>query len=167
MVRRALIKTYSNLQPVILGCHRRSPNLRHTLVHFRGFLRAAHSAKCFRLARQQANQHRTACSVLLLKHDQQALVARCGLRGLIPVIVQAAQSREGGRHPDIVLSIKRFVDPYGRVLQSSEMFQSAVLTEDVRFLKVRTVYSRIGDTVGWLSVAFVAAALLATLGKVK
>jgi apolipoprotein N-acyltransferase len=59
--------------------------------------------------------------------------------------------------------ISGFVDPYGRVLQSSEMFQSAVLTEDVRFLKIRTVYSRIGDLVGWLSVAFSAAALLATL----
>src|ERR1700741_4745231 len=112
MVRSGFIKTYSNLQPVILGCHRRSPNLRHTLVHFRGFLRAAHSAKCFRLARQQANQHRTACSVLLLKHDQQALVARCGLRGLIPVIVKAAESRKRDRHSDIVLSIERLVDPH-------------------------------------------------------
>jgi len=36
------------------------------------------------------------------------------------------------------------------VLQQSEMFQSAVLTQEVRFLKVRTVYSRIGDLVGWL-----------------
>jgi apolipoprotein N-acyltransferase len=63
--------------------------------------------------------------------------------------------------------ISGFVDPYGRVLQSSEMFQSAVLTEEVRFLKGRTVYSRIGDLVGWLSVAFTGAALLATLGKVK
>src|SRR5579859_33637 len=41
--------------------------------------------------------------------------------------------------------ISGFVDPYGRVLQESEMFQSAVLMEDVRFLKVRTVYNRIGD----------------------
>jgi apolipoprotein N-acyltransferase len=63
--------------------------------------------------------------------------------------------------------ISGFVDPYGRVLQSSEMFQSAVLTQEVRFLKVRTVYSRIGDLVGWLSVAFAAAALLATFRKVK
>jgi len=58
--------------------------------------------------------------------------------------------------------ISGFVDPYGRVLQQSEMFQSAVLTQEVRFLKVRTVYSRIGDLVGWLSVAFAAAALMAT-----
>ncbi len=58
--------------------------------------------------------------------------------------------------------ISGFVDPYGRVLQQSEMFQSAVLTEQVRFLQVRTVYSRIGDLVGWLSVAFTVAALLAS-----
>jgi apolipoprotein N-acyltransferase len=63
--------------------------------------------------------------------------------------------------------ISGFVDPYGRVLQSSEMFQSAVLMEEVRFLKVRTVYSRIGDLVGWLSVAFTVAALLATRGRVQ
>ena len=43
----------------------------------------------------------------------------------------------------------------------------AVLVQDVRFLKARTVYSRIGDVAGWLSVAFTAAALLATRGKVK
>lgn len=58
--------------------------------------------------------------------------------------------------------ISGFVDPYGRVLQQSEMFQSAVLTEDVRLLKDRTIYSRIGDLVGWLSVAFTLAALLVT-----
>jgi hypothetical protein len=39
--------------------------------------------------------------------------------------------------------------------------------EDVRFIKERTVYGRIGDLVGWLSVAFTAAALLATLHRVK
>jgi apolipoprotein N-acyltransferase len=63
--------------------------------------------------------------------------------------------------------ISGFIDPYGRVLQSSEMFQSAVLMQDVRFLKVRTVYSRVGDLAGWLSVAFTAAALLAARGRVK
>jgi apolipoprotein N-acyltransferase len=63
--------------------------------------------------------------------------------------------------------VSGFVDPYGRVLQSSMMFQSAVLVEDVRFIKERTVYGRIGDLVGWLSVAFTAAALLATLHRVK
>jgi apolipoprotein N-acyltransferase len=56
--------------------------------------------------------------------------------------------------------ISGFVDPYGRVLQRSNMFESAVLVENVRFLTTRTVYSRIGDLAGWLSVALTAAALL-------
>ena len=58
--------------------------------------------------------------------------------------------------------ISGFVDPYGRVLQSSNMFQSAVMVEDLRFIKERTIYSRIGDLVGWLSVAFTLATLVAT-----
>jgi apolipoprotein N-acyltransferase len=58
--------------------------------------------------------------------------------------------------------ISGFVDPYGRVLQRSNMFQSAVMAEDVRFITDRTVYSRIGDTVGWMSVALTLAALVAT-----
>ena len=58
--------------------------------------------------------------------------------------------------------ISGFVDPYGRVLQQSNMFQSAVLAEDVRFLTARTIYSYIGDTVGWASIAVTVAALLST-----
>jgi apolipoprotein N-acyltransferase len=58
--------------------------------------------------------------------------------------------------------ISGFVDPYGRVLQHSGLFQSAVMTEDLRFLRARTIYSRIGDLVGWLSIALTAAALVAT-----
>lgn len=57
--------------------------------------------------------------------------------------------------------ISGFVDPYGRVLQRSELFQSAVMTEDLRFIRARTIYSRIGDLIGWLSVALTAAALVA------
>ncbi len=57
--------------------------------------------------------------------------------------------------------ISGFVDPYGRVLQHSGLFQSAVMTEDLRFLRARTIYSRIGDLVGWLSIALTAAALVA------
>jgi apolipoprotein N-acyltransferase len=58
--------------------------------------------------------------------------------------------------------ISGFVDPYGRVIQKSNMFESAVMVADLRFISVRTIYSRIGDLVGWLSVALTAAALLAT-----
>jgi apolipoprotein N-acyltransferase len=63
--------------------------------------------------------------------------------------------------------ISGFVDPYGRVLQRSNMFQSAVMAEDLRFISDRTIYSRIGDLVGWLSVAATLAALLLTCRKVN
>jgi apolipoprotein N-acyltransferase len=63
--------------------------------------------------------------------------------------------------------ISGFVDPYGRVLQRSNMFQSAVMAEDLRFLTGRTIYSRIGDAVGWASVALTLAALLASRRKVR
>lgn len=58
--------------------------------------------------------------------------------------------------------ISGFVDPYGRVMQRSNMFQSAVMAEDLRFLTSRTIYVRIGDVVGWASVALTLAALVAT-----
>jgi apolipoprotein N-acyltransferase len=63
--------------------------------------------------------------------------------------------------------ISGFVDPYGRVMQQSNMFQSAVLCDDLRFITTRTIYSRIGDLAGWLSVAVTLAALIATSRKVK
>jgi apolipoprotein N-acyltransferase len=63
--------------------------------------------------------------------------------------------------------ISGFVDPYGRVLQRSNMFQSAVLAEDLRFITERTIYSRTGDLLGWGSVALTAAALLAARRRVN
>lgn len=58
--------------------------------------------------------------------------------------------------------ISGFVDPYGRVLQRSNMFQSAVMAEDVRFLTGRTIYVRLGNVAGWAGVAITLAALVAT-----
>jgi apolipoprotein N-acyltransferase len=58
--------------------------------------------------------------------------------------------------------ISGFVDPYGRVLAKSRLFEQTLLVGDLRFLTGRTLYSRIGDLVAWLSCAFTAAALLAT-----
>jgi apolipoprotein N-acyltransferase len=58
--------------------------------------------------------------------------------------------------------ISGFVDPYGRVLQRSNMFQSAVMEEELRFITERTIYSRIGDLVGWVSVALTLGAIVAT-----
>jgi apolipoprotein N-acyltransferase len=58
--------------------------------------------------------------------------------------------------------VSGFVDPYGRVLEKSPLFEPAVLVQDLRFLQYRTVYSRTGDLIAWLSLAFVLAMLLAS-----
>ena len=55
------------------------------------------------------------------------------------------------------------VDPYGRVLATTPLFEPAALTVDVRLLTGRTIYSRTGDVVvyaslliaGWLVVGVV------------
>jgi apolipoprotein N-acyltransferase len=57
--------------------------------------------------------------------------------------------------------ISGFVDPYGRILQKTDLFHPAVLVEDLRFIKSRTIYSRTGDVIAWLSLAITAAAVLA------
>ncbi len=61
--------------------------------------------------------------------------------------------------------ISGFVDPYGRVLEKSALFEQDVLVADVRFLQSQTIYGRFGDLVAWLSLAFTAAALLASRSK--
>ena len=57
------------------------------------------------------------------------------------------------------------VDPYGRVLLATPLFQPMALTVDVRLLDDQTVYSRIGDLVAWLSAAFSGLVLLFTIGS--
>ncbi|HEV3484793.1 MAG TPA: nitrilase-related carbon-nitrogen hydrolase, partial [Vicinamibacterales bacterium] len=57
--------------------------------------------------------------------------------------------------------ISGFVDPYGRVLEKSGLFEQRTMIADLRFLTTRTIYSRIGDVVAWLSLAVTLAALLA------
>jgi apolipoprotein N-acyltransferase len=54
------------------------------------------------------------------------------------------------------------VDPYGRVLAHSPLFQPLALVVDVRLLTDRTIYSRTGDVVVWLSLAATALFLLTT-----
>jgi apolipoprotein N-acyltransferase len=64
--------------------------------------------------------------------------------------------------------VSGFVDPYGRVLQKSGLFSQAMLIGELRFLKHRTIYSRTGDAIAWLSLAITVAAVLATVRtKVK
>ena len=58
--------------------------------------------------------------------------------------------------------ISGIVDPYGHVLAQSELFETTVLTGQVRLLSDLTVYARIGDLFGYMCLALTAAALLAT-----
>jgi apolipoprotein N-acyltransferase len=53
------------------------------------------------------------------------------------------------------------VDPYGRVVEKSAIFEQAGMVVDVRFLKGRTVYSRIGDVAAYASLAVTVLALAA------
>ena len=57
--------------------------------------------------------------------------------------------------------ISGFVDPYGRLISKTPLFEQAVVVQDLRFLTDRTIYNRIGDLVAWLSLALTVAALLA------
>lgn len=45
------------------------------------------------------------------------------------------------------------VDPYGRAIVRSPLFEATALTVDVRLLSGRTIYHAIGDVVAWLSLA--------------
>jgi apolipoprotein N-acyltransferase len=74
------------------------------------------------------------------------------------------RSVEGGRYLARAANtgISGFVDPYGRVLAKTDLFEPAVLIQDLRFIRERTIYSRVGDLVAWLSLAATAAALLVT-----
>jgi len=52
------------------------------------------------------------------------------------------------------------VDPYGRVVEKSAIFEQTGLVVDVRFLQGRTVYSRIGDVAAYASLAITVLALV-------
>jgi apolipoprotein N-acyltransferase len=56
--------------------------------------------------------------------------------------------------------ISGIVDPYGRVLHQSGIFQPAIVVGDARFLTSRTLYSRLGDLVAYVSLAVTLAVLL-------
>jgi apolipoprotein N-acyltransferase len=53
------------------------------------------------------------------------------------------------------------VDPYGRVVAKSAIFEQTGVVVDVRFLQGRTIYSRIGDVAAYASLAITALALVA------
>jgi apolipoprotein N-acyltransferase len=45
------------------------------------------------------------------------------------------------------------VDPYGRVMATTPLFEPAAIAVDVRLLTGRTIYSRVGDVVVWAALA--------------
>jgi apolipoprotein N-acyltransferase len=56
--------------------------------------------------------------------------------------------------------ISGIVDPYGRVLTESRIFEQVTLVSDIQFLTSRTVYSVIGDAIAYVAFALTASALL-------
>ncbi len=62
--------------------------------------------------------------------------------------------------------ISGIVDPYGRVIARSGIYQPAVIVGEARFLKTATLYTRIGDLLAYASV-LATAALLAFRRRVK
>jgi apolipoprotein N-acyltransferase len=58
--------------------------------------------------------------------------------------------------------ISGIVDPYGRVVSASPVFERTVVTGDVRFLDGRTVYGRTGDAFAYACALLTLLALIAT-----
>jgi apolipoprotein N-acyltransferase len=54
------------------------------------------------------------------------------------------------------------VDPYGRTLVRTPLFETTAVTVDVRLLTGRTMYHEIGDVVAWASLAVAAAVVWMT-----
>ncbi len=75
----------------------------------------------------------------------------------------AMRAIEGGRYLARAANtgISGFVDPYGRALARTALFEQALVVRDVRFITSRTIYTRIGDLVAWMSLALTVVALLA------
>jgi apolipoprotein N-acyltransferase len=56
--------------------------------------------------------------------------------------------------------ISGIVDPYGRVVTASAIFEQVTLVNEVRLLSSRTLYSVIGDVVAYVAIALTASALI-------
>jgi apolipoprotein N-acyltransferase len=56
--------------------------------------------------------------------------------------------------------ISGFVDPYGRVMQQSPIFERVILVDQVRMLEGKTIYGRIGDLFAYICAALTLVALI-------
>jgi apolipoprotein N-acyltransferase len=63
--------------------------------------------------------------------------------------------------------ISGFVDPYGRVLARSDLYEAAVLVEDARLLRGTTLYARVGDLFAYGSVVATLVMLVAARRRVQ
>ncbi len=63
--------------------------------------------------------------------------------------------------------ISGIVDPYGRVLERTAIFQQAVLVGEARFLRTSTFYARHGDVLAYASVVATAALLVVARRRVN
>ena len=57
--------------------------------------------------------------------------------------------------------VTAIVDPYGRVTARLDLFEAGALSWDLRLLDGRTIYTRIGDLIAWLSAALTLACMAA------
>ena len=62
--------------------------------------------------------------------------------------------------------ISGIIDPYGRPVVATRVFEEAVVTAEIRFLQSRTLYATIGDAVAVASLVMALAAA-AWLGVVR
>lgn len=63
--------------------------------------------------------------------------------------------------------VSGIVDPYGRVLEQTAIFEPAVVVGSVRFLQTSTFYTRHGDVAAYAAVAVTLALLVATRRRVQ
>jgi apolipoprotein N-acyltransferase len=63
--------------------------------------------------------------------------------------------------------ISGIVDPYGRVLAVTGIFEPAVTVGDVRFLRTLTVYARIGDVFAYACAVLTALLLVMPRRRVR
>lgn len=61
--------------------------------------------------------------------------------------------------------ISGVVDPYGRTLTTSALFEEAAVTADVRLVRRRTIYSYLGDVVAWMCAALAVGVALSGRGR--
>jgi apolipoprotein N-acyltransferase len=63
--------------------------------------------------------------------------------------------------------ISGVVDPYGRVLAASDLFEPDVIVREVQYLRALTIYTQIGDVFAYASVAVTIALLVGSRRKIR